>query len=267
MRNFGGVVLSVVLGLSSVPLSVPELSSDAKAVFLRTALAVKGIPVGKGVTETWRVRLESDGVTHDASFQHIDVREAVKELPDGTTELHFVDSYRYNIAAYRLANLIGLSDMVPVSVEREWRGKRGAMTWWVDDVMMDEAEMNARGLTAPDPADWIRQTYSVRVFAELVYDTDRNQGNHLVTKEWKLWMIDFTRAFRRWPELRRPELLVRCDRRLFEALSQLERSELEATLSDILDRNELEGVWVRRGLIVEHFRGAIRRRGEGEVLY
>ncbi len=80
-------------------------------------------------------------------------------------------------------------------------------------------------------------------------------------------MIDFSRAFRRWKKIRRPEWLVRCDRNLFRAMSELSRVELEAELSDILDDNELDGVWARRGLIVEHFRALIDERGEDEVLY
>jgi len=252
---------------AAVALSLQVSSNESKEEFLRTAIPVKAHPVSEGVTETWRVTLEGDDVTHDASFQYIDERSAVKRLPDGSTELHFVDSYRYNIAAYRLANKIGLGTMVPVSVEREWRGMRGAMTWWVDDVMGDEADIYARGLSAPDSSDWLLQTYRVRVFAALVYDTDRNQGNNLVTKDWKIWMIDFTRAFRRWDKLRRPERLVRCDRNLFRALSELTRDELESELSGILDDVELEGVWARRGLIVDHFRQAIAERGEDQVLY
>ena len=264
MRLLSVLVLGSVAALSVSP---TEISNEAKAEFLRTAVTAKAEQVGKGVTGTWRVSLEGSDTTHDASFQYVDERAAVKELPDGTAELHFVDSYRYNIAAYRLANLLGLGHMVPVSVEREWRGRRGAMTWWVDNVMMDEAGVNERGLQAPDQADWIRQTYRVRVFNELIYDTDRNQGNNLVTEDWKIWMIDFSRAFRRWKKLRKPENLMRCDRNLFQALSELERDQLEATLSDILDDTELDGVWARRGLIVEYFRTAIGERGENEVLY
>ena len=80
-------------------------------------------------------------------------------------------------------------------------------------------------------------------------------------------MIDFSRAFRRWKKIRRPEWLVRCDRELFRAISELSRVELDAALSDILDDKELDGVWARRGLIVEHFRTLIDERGEDAVLY
>ena len=38
-------------------------------------------------------------------------------------ELDFVDSYKYNIAAYELAELLGMDDMLPVYVERKWQGR------------------------------------------------------------------------------------------------------------------------------------------------
>ena len=38
-------------------------------------------------------------------------------------ELDFVDSSKYNIAAYRLAELLNLDDTLPVYGERKWQGK------------------------------------------------------------------------------------------------------------------------------------------------
>ena len=93
--------------------------------FLKTADVVRADPVGKGVTDTWRLTLKDGEITHDASFQSVDERAPAKDLGGGRTEVNFVDSYRYNIAAYRLARLLGLDDMVPASVERKWRTKTG----------------------------------------------------------------------------------------------------------------------------------------------
>ena len=55
------------------------------------------------------------------------------------TEFNFRDTWRYNVAAYRLDRLLEL-DMIPPSIERNYQSKPGAFTWWVDDVIMDEAE-------------------------------------------------------------------------------------------------------------------------------
>ena len=39
------------------------------------------------------------------------------------------------------------------------------------------------------------QLQVVRVFDELIQNRDRNQGNILWTSDWKMWLIDHTRAF------------------------------------------------------------------------
>lgn len=253
--------------VASMPRELPDLTDAEKATFLREARVTKAKPAGSGVTGSWRVTLERDGMSHDASFQAVDERAVKKNLGGGRFEVDFVDSYRYNIAGYRLAALLGLGDMVPVSVERHWHGKNGAMTWWVDDVWMDENELMERGLHVPDEGRWSAQIYKVRVFGQLIFDTDRNRGNVLVTKNWRIWMIDFTRAFRKWKRLQSVEALHRCSRDLLEALRALTPEALEAAMDGMLTDAEMEGVLARRDLLVEHFESLIRERGEEAVLY
>jgi hypothetical protein len=53
-----------------------------------------------------------------------------------------------------------------------------------------------------------KQMYRMRVFDELIYDTDPNLTNILIGKDWTLWRIDFTWAFRRSRELHRPNDFV-----------------------------------------------------------
>jgi hypothetical protein len=130
-------------------------------------------------------------VTHDASFQSIDEHKASMQL-DAGTELNFVDSYKYNIAAYELAELLGLDDMLPVYVERKWQGSVGSLSWWLP-VKMDEVERHKEKLTPPDGDAWNNQMYKIRVFDELVYDSDPNLTNVLIGENWKIWRIDFTR--------------------------------------------------------------------------
>ena len=43
---------------------------------------------------------------------------------------------------------------------------------------------------------WNAQLHILRVFDELIANTDRNQGNMLIDSRWKLWLIDHSRAFR-----------------------------------------------------------------------
>ena len=122
--------------------------------------------------------------------------------------LNFVDSYKYNIAAYELAALVGMDNMVPVYVERRWNGHLGSLSWWVPDVKMDEAERYKQKLKAPDTDSWNNQMYRIRVFDQLVSDSDPNLTNVLITNDWKLWRIDFTRAFRLNKDPAHPQDLI-----------------------------------------------------------
>jgi hypothetical protein len=146
----------------------------------------------------------SDGTrTHDAAFQSI----AEEPRVDGRKragEMRFADHYRYNIAAWRLASRLGLGQMMPPTVQRDVQGKRGALSWWIDDVMMDEAERELKNLQPPDSLAFIRQRMRMNVFAELVRDTDRNKGNVVYTSDWRVFMLDFSRAFRLETPLRAP---------------------------------------------------------------
>src|SRR5216684_4967520 len=80
--------------------------------FLLTAKVVKSQRSSIGITNPWRLTLTDGTVTHAASFQAVDEHKARMETLRGT-ELAFVDSYKYNIAAYRLAELLGIEDMLP----------------------------------------------------------------------------------------------------------------------------------------------------------
>src|SRR6266566_5054311 len=113
----------------------PSLSNEEIKKFLLTAKIVSSKGSKKGKTATVRLTL-SDGVrTHDASFQAIDEHKTMAQFAMGT-EMNFVDSYKYNIAAYQLAEMLGLEDIIPVYVERNWQGNTGSLSWWLP-VQMD----------------------------------------------------------------------------------------------------------------------------------
>jgi hypothetical protein len=186
----------------------------------------------------------------------------------GTLEVNFVDSWRFNIAAHRLAALLGIGHMVPVSVERNWKGTNGALTWWVDDVLMDEQERRERKAEPPDPSEWTRQQFRMRVFTQLAYDTDRNQGNVIITKDWRLVMIDFTRAFRSWGRVPEPlTILRRCDRALLAAMRGLTREAVQAAAGGYLSVFEINALLARRDILVAHFDDLVAKLGEADVLY
>lgn len=243
-----------------------ELTEEEMRDFLLTAEVVRAIQTGKGTTSPYRFTLRKGEREHDASFQPVDEATPFKRFDDGKTEMNFRDSWKYNIAAYELARLLGLGDMMPVTVERRWKRKTGSLSWWLP-VVMDEEKRRRDRIPPPDPADWNRRMFKMAVFSEWVYDTDRNLGNILYSKDWHVWMIDFSRAFRLYTTLRTPANLVRCERRLLERLRELRRADVEARAGRWLTRLEIDGLMARRDRIVEHFDRLVLEKGERAVLY
>jgi hypothetical protein len=242
------------------------LTTDQIKQFLLTAKVLNSQEAARGITHTLRLTLSDGTITHDASFQAVNEHAAAKDLALYRVEINFVDSYKYNIAAYALAELLGLDDMVPVYVERKWKGNVGSLSWWLP-VKMDEAQRYKQKIKPPDIDAWNKQMYKVRILDQLVSDTDANLSNVLITEDWKIWRIDFTRAFRTNKEPAHPEDLVRCPRELFEKLKSLDANALEEKTSHYLSKNEREAVMSRRDKIVAQFQKMIAEKGENEVLY
>ena len=244
----------------------PQLTVEQQAEFLLKARVTKNKTTSKGITLPQRLTMSDGQLTHDASFQSINERKMRFQGADGTVEMNFVDSYLYNLAAYELAKLLGISDMMPVTVPRSWGGRSGCFAWWLP-VQMDEAERLKKKLEPPDVEAWNRQMVVMRVFSELVYDTDRNLGNVLIGKDWKLYMIDFTRAFRLYKDIKEPKNLTRCSRAVLEKLRTLDAAELKERTKGLLNKPEVEGVMARRDKIVAHFEKLVSQKGEAAVLF
>ena len=218
------------------------------------------------MTDTVRATLSDGRVTHDAQIQTVDIEQTVFAAGKAS-EINFKDTYRYNIGGYRLARLLGM-DNVPMSVERRVDGKDAAVTWWIDDVQIDEqGRLKQKSRRAPNPDGRSKQIASRLVFDELIQNRDRNQGNLLWTKDWTLWLIDHTRAFRLGKELMKPDQLARCDRALLAALRALTFDAMNKAMGDVMRKDEMNAVLVRRDLIVKHFEDRIARLGEATVLF
>ena len=241
-----------------------QLSDEEKEQFLLQAKIVKKKGVRTGTTGTQRVTLRHAARTHDAHLQTIDVFKDRFQTVAGM-ELNFRDSYKFNVAAYRLDRLINLN-MVPVSVERNVGRKRGSVTWWVDDVKMMEVERYKKKIPPPNRAEWLDQMANARVFNELVYNTDPNLGNLLITNDWRIRLIDFSRGFRMSDKLRRPENLGRIDQRVYNGLRSLTPEKVNSALGSLLRDSELKGILARKDRILDYFETAIQKKGEALVV-
>jgi hypothetical protein len=232
--------------------------------FLRTARVVSQRDLPVGVTIPKRATLDDGTRKHDASVQATEVRKAVQEMRR-STELNFRDSWQFNVAGYELAKILELN-MVPPYVERRVGGRDASVSWWIDDAMMERDRLKKK-IRPPNPERWNDEMYAVRVFQQLIDDSDPNMTNLLVTKDWRIWMIDFSRAFRWSKTLRNPKALVRIDRRLLARLRELKGDTLREKLGRWLGKPELEGVLARRDLIVQRFDDEVRKWGEGAILF
>jgi hypothetical protein len=226
------VLLALVLVLAprlATPQQTAALTPEQMAVFLAKAEIVKEKTTSSGVTRPIRATL-SDGVfTHDAQFQTVDQAKSVFTAGKAS-EVDFKDSYRFNIAGYRLAQMVGLQ-------------------------------------TVPDPERTQKQIYIMRVWDELIQNKDRNAGNIVWTKDWTMWLIDHTRAFRSGASLLKPAELLRVERTMFDKMKQLTEAEVSKTMKGILTPGEIRPMLKRRDAIVAHFEKLIAERGEVAVFF
>jgi hypothetical protein len=236
-------------------LTCPEMEQ-----FLRLGKILQQKNIPKGVTLPLRATLEYNGKRHDAAVQTVDISKPSYTTAKGT-ELNFRDFWGYNVAGYELAKILELN-MVPPYVARNVGGNQAALSWWVDDSMM-EIDRKNRKLEPPDLDSWNKQMYAVRVWHQLIYDTDPNLTNILITKDWQIWIIDFTRAFRLHKDLRDPKDLVQCDRKLLGKLRTLDKNTLNEKLSRWLKKSEIDALVARSAKIVDFFDKEVAAKGEG----
>ncbi len=246
--------------------SEPNLTEEQMKEFLLRAQVTASRRSSVGITGSWRLTLSDGALAHDAGFQPVNERKASQQLDNGRTELNFVDSYHYNIAAYELAKLLGMSDVIPVYVEREWNRQTGSISWWIN-VMMTEGERLQKKVAPPNPDAWNKQMYNLRVFDQLVYDTDPNVGQFLITADWKIWRNDFSRAFRLSRDLQSAKDLPMCGRELLAKLRALNRDEVLAKTRPHLTNGEINSMMARRDKLVAHFDQLVAQQGAVKVLF
>lgn len=257
----------IALSLSLVsPLAgqAPQTREQIEA-FMRTAKVVGNRSTPSGVTRPSRLTLSDGTFKHDAVFQPIDERKNMFKPESGKPEMNFVDSWKYNIAAVRIAELIGLADMMPPTIEYRYNGKSGALAWWMDS-QMNEGERLKKKIGPPNQTAWNNDMYRQRVFMELVRDNDRNLTNVLISPEWRIIMIDFTRAFRLTDTIR-PLELQRADRALLAKMEGLTADIVTTATEGYLTNSEVKAVMKRRDLISSHYRTLVQKLGEAQVLY
>jgi hypothetical protein len=230
----------------------PLLTDEQMEEFLRTARVVRSRILDKGITGSLRATLTDGTLTHDAHIQNIYERKTTFRGRDGL-EFNFRDSWHFNVAAYKIDRLLDLQ-LVPVAVQRSWKGSTSAFSWWVDDVLMDEGERLKQKLLPPNMACWSEQTRLLRMFDQLIDNSDRNVGNTLITKRWRLWAIDHTRAFRYSKTPRNPASLTGIDRKVLARLEALDFETIKVAVERHLTDADIRNLLERRDAMVAHYK-------------
>ena len=196
--------------------------------FLRTVKVEKVADIPIGVTRPRRAFLAPGGIA--GSF-------AWKVLPPGSRDGYF-ESYKSEIAAYELDKILGLN-MVPVVVERRVNNDVGAAVLWLDGVRSWETV-----LPLPKPVSWNRAIARMKMFDDLIGNSDRNKGNLLVDDDWHLFLIDHSRAFA--TDTRLPQELQSIDRQLWENMLKLDAVSLKQSMGQWLDSRQIQMLLRRR---------------------
>ncbi len=178
----------------------------------------------------------------------------------------FADSWKHEVAAYELDKLIGL-DLVPPTVERTFGRTAGSLQMWVEGAMT-EADRKQKKIEPPDPRAWNEQMYKVRLLHQLTYNTDsRNIRNVLIDPSFRVYAIDFSRAFMAYNDLRSEKELTRFSRSVLEALKALDRPTLDAKLGRWLTGPQIDSILKRRDKILALAAQSVGEQGEAAVLY
>lgn len=270
MTRKGKVAIALVVALltsTNVFAQDPaSYQSEALVEFLTKARISRMRSLSEGVTAPRRATLERNGVTHDAVFKTIEeFIPGVTRLDDGTVVSNMEDNWRFEVAAYRIDRMIGLG-LVPVTVEREYRNEDGSMQLWVD-AEMSETERRRQGITPPDREGWSQLQLKMLLFDNLLFNWDRHLSNILVTKDFGLLLIDHSRAFLPYDELRRENELTRFSRSLLDGIAKLTREGLRREVGRYLESSKIDTLLKRRDRILELARTAVAERGEAAALY
>jgi hypothetical protein len=240
---------------------LPFQSDDELLNFMRSAPIISEKLIGVGVNESKKVLLEKDGIRLHCIFREVDLRKRNEQV-GGRIYLDFADSYLFEGAAYELARMLGIHHVPPV-VLRKIDRRHGTLQVWIEDVLDKESE----GFKPPGTIIWVSQLWEMYFFDALIFNIDRNQGNMLVDEGYRLWMIDHTRAFQMVSELLEPEKINRVNRLAWERLVNLTKDDLQAALSDYLEKSEINSLWRRRQLLIDYVKALVEKRGAKVVFY
>jgi hypothetical protein len=199
----------------------------------------------EGVTLPWKLVLRDGGTEAKAVWKNVEGRKG-----------GFWECWKCEIAAYRMDKYLGVN-AVPPAVYRDFKGMGAAVYWvdhWVSGRERQEQEIKAPGRAI---ANLNEMTALQRAFDNLIGNEDRHLGNILYTEDWRVILIDHTRAFRstkKWTKKLKygdDRPMKRLPREFVDKVKALDEATLREVVGDTLTDNEVEAVLARRALLLE----------------
>ena len=237
--------------------------------FLATAAIVgqEQLSGSEAVTNPWKLTLQKDGIKRYALWKN------AQGMMNG-----YLEGWTYEIAAYRLDKFLGLN-MIPPTVERRFKGNKGSCQLWIEDVTsLRKLEKENERVPADGIVAWDRAIYLERAFDNLIANEDRNQGEFLITRDWRMILIDHSRAFRTSKKFITglifsekspggPQLMKELPRAFVDKIKALDYGMIRAAVGEYLTDKEVQSMLIRKPLILQEIDKLIDRQGESNVLY
>ena len=256
---------------AAAPVAAPAVKATTSKVwigryaefeeFLRTAEIVKTETMDIGVLGIKRAYFKPDGLAR---------RAALRSIRPGKYD-GFFESYRSEIAAYKLDRLLEL-DMVPPTVERRYNGETISLQLWGEDLkMLGDVQKQKLGPTTPSQAGaYAFQLRRQKIFHDLTGNLDPNQGNIMFDPVWNVVLADFSRAFtitgKLVFEIGKPNGVNTIDRPFLDRLKALDRDTLRRELGDYVQGpGEVDSILRRRDDIVRGLERLAKEKGENQV--
>jgi hypothetical protein len=274
--GFGLIIWGLVsVGALAAQFLPEEIAKrDGQEEFMLAAEIVKSERIGQGVTKPWKLYLKKGAVEGLGAWKDID-----KKTSTGGR-----DSWRYEIAAYRLDKLIGLG-LVPPAVEKAFRGKPGALSYWTE-TKYSLLDVMDQGLGFPASAQKHLEDmgFVYRLWCSLIANDDPTQENIRYTADWRMILIDHSRAFRsdrtyterlvfgvdgikKYQSTGKPYLILRVPRALFERIKALDFAAIKLAVGPYLADKEIQSIVARIKLLEAEMAKMIGQYGEASVLY
>ncbi len=239
--------------------------------FLKTAEIVRSEDIPEGVTKPIRLYLKKGDVEMSGAWKN----------PKGMQKGH-LEGWQYEISAYEMDKLLNLN-LIPPTVEREFKGKSGSLQFWVNSQFSELTIFEQKiGIPRSKYNNKQNMKYLARAFDSLIGNDDRTQQNILYTKDWRMILIDHSRAFRSSKRYTkklmygknglkkasgRPQLFRRLPRAFVEKVKALDYDNIKNAVGTYLKDKEIKAILLRKELLLKEIEEMVKEQGEDKVLY